>query len=103
MNLEIENNNSNNNINSCKFSKELNNYLKNTYYSIDRFEGDFAICENLSNNKIINIKKDLLPPNAKEGDIIKYENNQYIIDIEKTTKKQEEIKCLVNNLFKKKK
>lgn len=101
MNLNIENNNKTDINNS--FSKELKNSIeKKSQFSIDRFEGDFAICENKETNEMININKSLLPSNCKEGDIIKLENGVYIIDKATTNAEQEEIKSIVNNLFKKK-
>lgn len=102
MDLEIENNNLKNNNDLKNKSQNLSNELRNYSFSIDRFEDDYAVCENLITGEFINIKKDLLPSNAKEGSILKFENNQYIIDTEKTKIAQEEIKQLVNNLFKKK-
>lgn len=101
MNLNIENDNKTNLNNS--FSKELKKSIQKTsYFSIDRFEGEFAICENKETNKIININKSLLPTNCKEGDIIKLENGVYIIDKNTTKTEQEKIRNMVNNLFKRK-
>lgn len=36
---------------------------------IDRFEGDYAVVE-LPDMKYVNMPKELLPKNAKEGDVI---------------------------------
>ena len=36
---------------------------------IDRFEGDFAVCED-ANKNIVNIKREIVPKEAKEGDIL---------------------------------
>lgn len=100
MNLDIENNNKK--LNSS-FSKELKKSIeKKSQFSIDRFEGDFAICENKETNEIINIHRSLIPENCKEGDILKLENGVYIIDKVSTNTEQNEIKSMVNNLFKKK-
>lgn len=101
MNLNIENNNKTNINNS--FSKELKKSIeKKSHFSIDRFEGEFAICENKETNEMVNIHKSLLPKNCKEGDILKLENGVYIIDKISTNTEQKEIKNMVNNLFKKK-
>ncbi len=101
MNLNIENNNKNNIDNS--FSRELKESIeKSIQFSIDKFEGEFAVCENKETNEIINIRKSLLPKNCKEGDIIKLENGVYIIDKISTENAHKEIKNLVDNLFKKK-
>lgn len=101
MNLNIENSNKTSLNNS--FSKELKKSIeKSTSFSIDRFEGELAVCENKETNEMININRSLLPENCKEGDIIKLENGVYIIDKFTTNTEQEEIKNMVNNLFKRK-
>ena len=53
-------------------------------FSIDRFEGNIAILENRKNGNKINVEKEKLPKEIKEGDIIKKINDKYILD-EKTT------------------
>lgn len=99
MNLEI-NHEQNKKNSSNDFTEELKNYIsKPVTFSIDRFEGDFAICENKQTNEMVNIEKSLLPNNSKEGDIIKLENGIYVLDVQSTNKEQEEVKNLVNNLF----
>jgi hypothetical protein len=68
-------------------------------FTIDRFEGDFAVCEN-ENLKMVNIKKDLLPIEAKEGDIlIKQKDDSYIVDSIATGQRKERISKLLNGLF----
>ena len=101
--LNINNDNKKNN--SENFSSELSNYIEKTKttFSVDRFEGEFAICENRETGDFIDIPLSELPENVKEGSILKFENGNYILDVEATRKKQEEIKNLVDNLFKKKK
>lgn len=83
--LEIENS-----INSKKIKSE---------YVIDRFEGEFAVCENINDNKMLNIKKELLPINAKEGNVIRYNGNRYIIDFKKSNLLKENIKAITNDLW----
>ena len=39
-------------------------------YSVDRFEGEYAVLENRKTNEIKNVKKDMLPENIKEGSIL---------------------------------
>ena len=54
-------------------------------YIIDRFEGDFAVCENYDTEEIIDILKEKLPNDAKEGDILlKDDNENFCIDYEET-------------------
>lgn len=83
---------------------DLENFIKNKdlSFSIDRFEENFVICEVKETNEMINISKNLLPINAKPGDILKIENSELIIDFEKTKNEQKEIKKLVDSLFKRK-
>lgn len=101
--MDLEISNIEKNINNDSFSKELNNHLdiKNSTFSIDRFEGELAVCENRATGEMINIEKSLLPEDATEGSIIKLEDGKYILDENATQKKQEQIKNMINNLFKK--
>ena len=71
-----------------------------TKFSIDRFEGDFAVCENLKNDKMQNIHKSHLPKCCKEGDILKYENGTYLIDYAETQNAKKAVSNLANKLFK---
>lgn len=80
-----------------------NNSMSKIYFSIDRFEDNFAVCENRQTGELINIPISELPENAKEGSILALKNGKYILDIESTKKEQKEIKNLVDNLFKRKK
>lgn len=65
--------------------------------TIDRFEGQFAVVE-LEDRKIINIQKNKLPVNAKEGDIINI-GNEITIDYEKTEKTKKEIEELTKDIW----
>lgn len=102
--MDLEINNQNTNKNSNDFSSELNNYIKktNSIFSIDRFEGDFAVCENRETGEFVNIPKSELPEDCKTGSILKFENGKYILDLEETKKEQEIVKNMVSSLFKKK-
>lgn len=62
-------------------------------YIIDRFEGEFAVCE-LEDMSIVNIPKDALPPEAHEGDSI-----LVTIDSVETEGRKEKIKKLMDDLF----
>ncbi len=64
-------------------------------YIIDRFEENFAVCEDRKTKKIINIEKSKLPKSAKEGDVIIKEKDKYNID----SKKTEEIKSKMKEKF----
>ena len=78
------------------FMKELGDYLKDTrnklengLYQIDRFEGDnevFAVCQNLTTQKMVNIPKSEIPKEASDCYVLKAENGSYSIDYEETRK-----------------
>lgn len=61
---------------------------------IDRFEGDWAVIE--YEDKTFNFPKDLLPKEAKEGDVLKFD---ITIDREETEKRRKTIEDLAKDLF----
>ena len=69
-------------------------------YAIDRIEDNIATLENLNNNEIININIKILPPNIKEGTILKYENQTYSIDKDLEIERRKRIQEKFNRLKK---
>ena len=68
------------------------------YYTVDRIEGEYAVVQDGEMNiKNINLRE--LPENIKEGDIIKFENNIYIIDAEKTKQVKKNIEERFKKMF----
>ncbi len=67
-------------------------------FIIDRFEGEFAVLEDEKGN-FTEIKKSLLPSNAKESDCVVLKDGKYTINKETTAKLKEEIDDLMNDLF----
>ncbi|HHW57329.1 MAG TPA: DUF3006 domain-containing protein [Clostridia bacterium] len=61
---------------------------------IDRFEGNFAVIE--YEDITFNFPKELLPKEAKEGDVLKFD---ITIDREETEKRRKIIKDLADELF----
>ncbi|ERM91437.1 pyruvate kinase [Caldanaerobacter subterraneus subsp. yonseiensis KB-1] len=61
---------------------------------IDRFEGDWAVIE--YEDRTFNFPKELLPKEAKEGDVLKFD---ITIDIEETEKRRKVIEDLAKDLF----
>lgn len=59
--------------------EKLKNIPSDTLFTLDRYEGDFAVCENRSTGEMIDIPRLKITPYAKDGDIIKLENNIYQI------------------------
>ena len=70
-------------------------------YSIDRFEGNFAVLENRESLEMINVKRNEIPNDAKEWNILFYKNNIYKIDRIKTINIKSQMKNLLNSLFNK--
>ena len=98
-----------NNLNSDFFNNSIDSFLneiKNVLssynsnkYTIDRFEGDFAVCENRKTKEFINIPVSKIPKDSKEGDILKFENNNYIIDKTCTLNTKNRIEQKMDKLF----
>jgi hypothetical protein len=60
-------------------------------YVIDRFEGNYAILENQDTYEIIDVKRNELPDDAKEGSVLSFENDIYTLDIYATNQRKEDI------------
>lgn len=65
---------------------------------IDRFEGDFAVCEK-ENREMIDIKRSTLPKGAKEGDVLQIDGDNIKIDTAETEKRKKEIDELTKDLW----
>lgn len=62
---------------------------------IDRFEGNFAVCEK-ENKTMIDIPKEILPEEAKEGDVL---NINISIDTEETENRKKIIEELTKDIW----
>lgn len=103
--------------NIISVSEEIKKYLENTQrkqveiensinfdrksheFIVDRFEGEFAVCESINDNKVINVKRENLPVNVKEGNVLKYDGKKYVIDFNLTNNLKKYIKTQINNLW----
>lgn len=65
---------------------------------IDRFEGDFAVCEK-EDRKMIDIERNKIPAIAKEGDVLDIIDDKITIDSETTEKRRREIEELTKDLW----
>ena len=87
------------------FIKELEEGLKimndkeMQEYTVDRFEGNIAVCENRKTKEILNVNKENLPQEAREGSILTYRNGKFSLDEEKTQEISKRIKEKMNNLW----
>lgn len=62
-------------------------------YTIDRFEGNFAVVE-LENGKFVDIPREAIPADAHEGDIISLS-----VDTRATEKAKKDIRKLEDSLW----
>lgn len=68
-------------------------------YSIDRIEGEYAVCEGLEHGEKQKILLSSLPPRAREGDVIRLENGCYFRDGEETEKRSSAAEERMKRLF----
>ena len=66
---------------------------------IDRIEGRFALVENFG--EMIEIPLCQLPENVREGDILKIENGEYIVDNTSGIERKEKLFSRLENLLNK--
>jgi hypothetical protein len=67
-------------------------------YIIDRFEGAFAVCEDMQGN-MIHIERERIPIDAKEGDVICITDTGIKIDTDATEKRKLNIEELAKDLW----
>lgn len=65
---------------------------------VDRFEGDFVICEK-EDGTMVDLKRDTLPEGVNEGDILFVEDDNIIVDEKSTLERKERIKKLMDDLW----
>ena len=67
-------------------------------YIVDRFEEDYAILETESST-LINVNKNDIIGEVKEGDILVKKNNNYYIDKEKTDARKMKVNDIMKGLW----
>lgn len=67
-------------------------------FIIDRFEGNFAVCEDEEGN-MHNIARSLIVGKPHEGDIIEKQGNTYNINPEETEKRKKEVEELMKDMW----
>ncbi len=65
---------------------------------IDRFEGEYAVCEK-DDRTMIMLKKNEIPLTAEEGDVLIIEAGNIILDKEETEKRKREIERLTEDMW----
>lgn len=70
-------------------------------FIIDRFEGEYAVCEVVGENELTHIRKSDLPLEAKEGYVIFYNSSGELeVDKDMTDKRELRIKSKMDELWK---
>lgn len=69
--------------------EKLSKVPEDTLFTLDRYESDYAICENRTTGEMFDIPRLIVDPYAKDGDIIKLENGKYRIDYNENEKQRE--------------
>ena len=87
--------------NISHFLKELSERIEKMQdvLIIDRFEGEYAVCEKSKTKEMIDIKIEDLPEGSKEGTVLKLKNGKYEIDLEEQKKIEDRIKKKMDSLW----
>lgn len=65
---------------------------------VDRFEGQYAVCEK-ENREMIDFEKSKLPSGVSEGDVLIIEGDNIYIDLEETTRRKKKIEETMDDLW----
>ena len=65
---------------------------------VDRLEEEYIVCED-ENKNIVNILKDEVEDEVREGDILIFVDGKYIVNKEKTKDRKEYIENLIEDLW----
>jgi len=76
--------------------RALREQIRSPFFTLDRFEGDFAVLENRDTGRMRNVSKHLIPEGAIDGDILRFENNVFSIDHEAAETARTEIRELLD-------
>lgn len=68
-------------------------------FTIDRFEGNIAVCENRQTKEMINVKAEELTEGAREGNILIRKEGKFVLNQGKEQEISERIKEKMDNLW----
>lgn len=80
-------------------NKRMKTMEEGSLWVVDRFEENFAICENRETKEIRKINFNELPENLKEGNVLKLQNNKYEIDLEEQQNIEKRIAEKMKNIW----
>lgn len=66
---------------------------------VDRFEGDRVLIEIESDGGILEFDRELFPQDLKEGDVVEYVKDKFVINEEETKERKKYINNLFNSLI----
>lgn len=69
---------------------------------VDRFEEDKVLVEIENDGGVLAFNRELFPDNLKEGDVVEYVGNKFIVNKEETLERKKRINNLFNSLINKK-
>lgn len=69
--------------------EKLSKIPEDTLFTLDRYESNYAVCENRTTGEMFDIPRLMVDPYARDGDILKLENGKYRIDYNETEKQRE--------------
>lgn len=102
LNLEKKNNLDERKLQISEFINQIKEKVKNMgegVWVVDRFEGDFAICENRENKEKRKIKIKKLPENIKEGSILRFKDGKYSLDLNEQEKIEKRIEEKMRDIW----
>jgi len=66
---------------------------------IERFEGDFALLEMKGEGQVIKVRRDKIPPAAREGDVVFSQGEEWLIDHKASAALKKEVEDLAAELW----
>ena len=66
--------------------------MEKDIWVVDRFEGEYVICENRNTKEKLEIQKEKLPKEIKEGSVLNYKEGKFSIDLEEEKKIEDKTK-----------
>lgn len=82
--------------------EKLSKIPEDTLFTLDRYESNYAVCENRTTGEMYDIPKQMVDPNAKAGDILKLKDGIYQVDYKETKKQKDFLQDLVKKATKSK-
>lgn len=78
--------------------EKLKKLPEDTLFTLDRYESNYAVCENRTTGEMFDIPRLMVEPTAKEGDILKLERDTYQIVHDENGKPSKYVEKLVDSI-----